>query len=540
MTQLTNLTIALAMPFSSLATTALAQEAAKNEKVNVIFLFSDQHRADVFSYTGHPDVQTPNFDRMAQNGVVFNRAYCQDAVSAPSRNSLFTGLYPRTLGLLDNPHVESTPLKNAVSIQKTFQENGYTTYAFGKRHLYDGGDAGWDVDKSFNKGESPNDNYVKWIEEQGFAQEFGEDWAAEFGRFPNGNKLEGTKYPSAPMGTRTSKLGEMYTMEAYSALNTIETIRKHAKSNDPFFCFCSFYRPHQPYNPLPKYLDKHDRSEWGNGRNNNSSVAMPASMREPAENLPPFLANLRENENGIWCLGKAAKDEQLYREYVAAYYALVEEIDYWVGEIFEELERQGMAENTIVVYASDHGDFVARHGIIEKAAAGHNVYEETLRVPFMFTWKNHIIQNVQVEGLVELVDIYPTLVDLAALQLPEMQYPLEGNSIKNTLLYGAPTNKPYVVSENWSQATIITPENKLAIWLNPSPQFKDRDWRAWGDMFFNYANDPLEVDNIYTEMEGISTVKEMREYYKEFCKKYPGIGKEQRIELLNRQNKNKK
>lgn len=509
------------------------------DKPNVIILFSDQHRADVFSYAGNPDVQTPAFDKMANSGVVYNRAYSQDAVSAPSRNSLFTGLYPRTVGLLNNGDAGTSVWENATSLQTVFQFNGYKTYGFGKRHLHHGADKGWTVLKSHARDENPSDNYVKWVEEQGYAEEFGEDWATEFGRFPKGNSLENSKYPTAKMGTRTTKLPEDYTMEAYSAKNAIEVIKEHKKSGEPFFCYTSFYRPHQPYNPLQKYLDKHDATKWGTGRNNGGSVAMPASLHEDASNLPPMLAAQRGSERGIWCLGLASQDEQLYRDYIVAYYALVEEIDYWVGEIFDELEKTGLDENTIVIYASDHGDFVGRHGMIEKAAAGHNVYEETLRVPLMFYWKDKLDGGQRSEDLAGLIDLYPTLVDLIGLELPEMNIAPQGISLKENLVKSTPLDREYMVSENWFQASVITKDYKLGIWLDSNPIYPTRDYRAWGDMLFNYENDPYEMDNIYRQPSMVPKINELRSYYKEFTEAIPDTGKQESIKNFKEKMKNK-
>lgn len=234
---------------------------------------------------------------------------------------------------------------------------------------------------------------------------FGEDWVAEFGNYPPGNSKENTKFPTARMGTRTTRSSEEMTMEAYSTQNTLEVIRNHQKSGTPFFCFTSFYRPHQPYNPLPEYLKMYDRTKWGKGTLYNDGLKMPESLRQPAGELPPMLADLRKSKTGIWCLGLAAEDEQLYRDYIGAYYALVTEIDAHVGEIFAELEKTGLAENTIVVYASDHGDFVGAHGMIEKAVLGHNVYEETLQVPMMFYWKGKLPAGYKNNDLVGLIDI---------------------------------------------------------------------------------------------------------------------------------------
>lgn len=498
-----------------------------NNKPNVILLFSDQHNANTFSFTGHPDVKTPNLDKLANNGISFNRAYCQDAISAPSRNSLFTGLYPRTLGMLDNDHYSTETMINATSLQKVFQQNGYKTYAFGKRHLLDSADKGWTMHKSSSENESPEDNYVKWIDEQGYADEFGQDWAAEFGKYPSGNKFENTKYEKAEMGTRNSKLKPLYTMEAFSAMNTIDMIKKHSKNGEPFFCFCSFYRPHQPYTPLFEYWNRFDRSKWGKGRNYNDGIKMPTTLRESAENLPPMLANLRKNKNGIWCLGKAAEDEQLYRNYISAYYALVEEIDYWIGEIMNALKENGIEDNTIIIYASDHGDFVGNHGMIEKAAMGHNVYEETLRVPLIFYWKDNIISGMQNNDLVGLIDIYPTLVDLLNLKMPELKYPLEGITLVETLKNNKKTNREYIISENWSQASIITKEYKLGLWLDPYPKNKNRDYRSWGNQLYKYREDPNEINNLYISKKYSKVVKNLIEYYNEFCNEFKGIGKEE-------------
>lgn len=513
--------------------TVFAPVAAKSKnspKPNVIFIFSDQHRADVMGFQGHPDVKTPNLDAMAKGGVVFNRAYCQNAISAPSRMSMFTGLYPRTIGALDNTYLNTTAVNSATSLQSVFQSNGYATYAFGKRHLDAKADEGWTIRKSHMAHESPDNNYVKWIEEQGYADEFGQDWAAEFGKYPEGNTKAGTKYPNAKMGTRTTKLPENMTMEAYSTQLTLDVIRKHKETGTPFFCFTSYYRPHQPYNPLPKYLAMYDMTKWGRGTRFNDGIKMPESMRQPADQLPPMLAALRTSKNGIWCLGLAAGDEQLYRDYIGAYYALVTEIDALIGEIFAELEKAGMAENTIVIYSSDHGDFVGAHGMIEKAALGHNVYEETLQVPLMFYRKGKYPAGYRNDDLVGLIDLYPTLLELAGIPQPKTNYPLQGISLANTILKKAPIKRKYMISENWSQAAVITKDYKLGIMLDPTVAASKRDYRNFGDMLFERKSDPFEVNNRIHAPELQPVVKQLKQYYAEFEKTISDEGKKQMVE----------
>lgn len=511
--------------------TPAAAKAKKKQKPNVILIFSDQHRADVMGFQGHPDVKTPNLDAMAKGGVVFNRAYCQNAISAPSRMSMFTGLYPRTIGAMDNAKLETDAVKNATSLQSAFQTNGYTTYAFGKRHLDSSADEGWTVRKSHMASESPDNNYVKWIEEQGFADEFGQDWAAEFGKYPAGNSKANTKFPTAKMGTRTTKLPEDMTMEAYSTQLTLDVIRNHKKSGTPFFCFTSYYRPHQPYNPLPKYLAMYDLTKWGKGTLHNDGLKMPESLHQPADQLTPMLADLRKSKNGIWCLGLAAEDEQLYRDYIGAYYALVTEIDALIGEIFDELEKSGMAENTIVVYSSDHGDFVGAHGMIEKAALGHNVYEETLQVPMLFFWKGKFPAGYKSEDLVGLIDLYPTLLALTGIQQPKTQNPLQGISLAKTLTKKIPTKRKYIVSENWSQAAVITRDYKLGIMLDPTAAASKRDYRSFGDMLFERKTDRFEVNNRINAPELQPVVEQLKQYYADFGKTISDEGRKQMIEI---------
>lgn len=511
------------------ATPLTAAPRGKHTRPNVILIMTDQHNADVMGFRNHPDAHTPNLDRMAAQGVAYTRAYCADAISAASRNSLFTGYYPRSLGTLNNANVmrKSSVLGQAVSLQQCFKNADYKTYAFGKRHLFGKADEGWDVRKSHLANESPQENYVSWIESRGLADEFGQDWSVGAGKYPMGNSLAETPGEKAPMATRQSALDENATMEAYTGLQTIEMLRDYAAGDrsQPFFCFASFYRPHQPYTPLKKYWDRYDRSTWGEGTNHGSSIAMPPTLRQPKEDLPKMLRNQRSSRNLPWCLGMAAENEQLYRDYISAYYALVEEVDHWIGQIFETLEETGLAENTIVIYTSDHGDFVGRHGMIEKASVGHNVYEETLRVPLIFWWKNHLPAGDERTDLISLVDLYPTLVDMVGIQAPFTRYALQGQSYKKNLIKGTASKREYVVSENWSQASVITDRYKLGIWLEPPHMYRNHDYRDQGNMLFDREQDPDEVNNVYEQADYEAVRQSLFSCFEEFESKITDAGK---------------
>jgi arylsulfatase len=478
------------------------------KKPNILFLFSDQHKASVVGYENHPDVRTPNMDRLAREGTRFSRAYCQDGVCVPSRCSMMTGLYPRTLGCFWNAD-HSPVMEEALSVQASLQTNGYHTAAFGKRHLHLACDAGWDEVASHLPDES-EDNYLTWIEKRGLGEAFARDWGAECACAPPGSVREGQKRPNAPLAAQVSALPPDATMEAYTAQHTMDYLKRRASDGQPFFCWANFYRPHQPYTPPAQYIQRFDTSKWGKGANFNDGIAKPASFDEPPERLPPWMRKQRESSGGTYGMQRGHDDEQIFRHALACYYACLEEVDACIGDILAVLEETGLSENTIVMYASDHGEFAGAHGMMEKCARGHNVYEDTLRVPLIMRWPGHIREGAVCEGLAELVDLYPTLLDFGGVERPDSAHPLAGQSLVPVLRDGAPLNRPFAVSENWSQITVITPRWKYGHWQDPTP-FNERDYRSFGDQLFDRENDPYELENLATHPETEAIQVSLRE-----------------------------
>ena len=499
-----------------------------SKKPNVIILFSDQHNKKVMGFEGHSDVITPNLDKLSEEALIFDKAYCTTGVCTPSRSSLLTGLMPRTLGLLANPG-HTTVMDDAVSIATIFKHNNYNTYAFGKRHVSTSIDAGWDVKKDHAYKPGDDDNYVSWIERNGYAKEFAEDWGAEFGRGPRGSSEFNTKIPTADLGTRITKLPEEFTMEAYTTMETIKMIKEQAKSDKPFLCWATFYRPHQPYNPLQKYMDMYNITEWGTGTKKGSGIKKPVNFYEPTENLPPLLQSQRNGGNKVWNMDKAFQDEQLWRNYIGAYYALVTEIDHCVGEILNALEEAGLEEETIVIYTSDHGDFVGNHGMVEKCAAGQNVYEDILNIPLIIKYPGKTKKGKRTAELITLADVLPTLIDMLELETPKLKYPIQGKSMADLILNNGSMNRKYVISESWSQAAVITQNNKLGIMLDPTVVHKNWDYRDFGDMFFDMNNDPAEINNRINDNTYQKEIEKLRNYYKEYVLNTPATGKNEMV-----------
>lgn len=504
------------------------QSETPHKKPNVLILFSDQHNKNVMGFEGHPDVLTPNLDKLAKQSVIFDRAYCASGISVPSRSSMMTGIYPRTLGLLSNSERTSV-MNEVISLATIFQQNNYTTYAFGKRHTSAAIDAGWDFEQSHLCNETIGNSYVEWIEKNGYAKEFAMDWAAEFGKGPPCSSQAGTIIQTADLATRISSLPENMTMEAFTTRLTIEMIKKQAESDKPFFCWATFYRPHQPYTPLKKYMDMYDVTSWGEGRKFGSSIKKPASLYEPKKNIPPLMRSIREGNNKVWNVDKAYADEQIWRNYIGAYYALVTEIDNCIGQILSALDEAGITEETIVIYTSDHGDFVGNHGMVEKAAAGQNIYEDILNIPLIIRYPGNKQKGKRSAELVSLVDIYPTLVELLGLKMPELKYPVQGQSFAGHLLTGKPFNREYFVSESWSQASIITKNYKLGIMLDPTDYQRKTDYREFGDQFFVRKSDPQEINNQIKNETYEAEIEKLRGFYSEFTSRITDTGKQELV-----------
>jgi len=282
-------------------------------------------------------------------------------------------------------------------------------------------------------------------------------------------------------------------------------------------------------------MDMYDVSRWGEGTKKGDAIKMPESFYEPTEDLPPMLQSQRKGGNKVWNMDKAFQNEQLWRNYIGAYYALVTEIDHCVGEILKVLEDEGIEDETIVIYTADHGDFAGNHGMVEKAAAGQNVYEDILNIPLIIKYPGKTKKGSHSAELILNTDILPTLIDLLDLDTPELKYPIQGKSMAALILNKKYNGRKYVVSESWSQAAIITRDYKLGIMLDPTSVHRNWDYRDFGDMFFVREKDPLEVENKINDPEYSGQIKRLTEYYKEFKNEIPDTGKE---ELIKKANKN--
>lgn len=350
------------------------------EKYNVLFIACDDLRADLGCY-GNDLVQSPNLDNLAKEGVIFERAYCQQALCAPSRISIMTGRRPdQTRSWNLTAPIRRT--EDIVTLPEQFKENGYFTQDIGKI-------------------------YHNWHEE-GHA-DYPKSWSVEpvmhYGTHNDDvPKVEGKK----PKNKATTKWTRRLDVPdnayydgriAQKAVNALQGFSQ--KPNQPFFLAVGFWKPHLPFNAPQKYWDMYDKDLIPPVYNGNAPVDVPEVALHDSWEF------FRGNPNTL------TQDDVL--ELRHGYLAAISYLDAQVGKVLAELKRTGLDKNTIVVFWSDHGFQLGEHSLWGK----NSNFENDARAPFIISVPEEGLKGHSTKSLVELLDIYPTLLDLCNLEKPD-------------------------------------------------------------------------------------------------------------------------
>ena len=366
----------------------LSCSETKQEKLNILFVIIDDLNTDI-SANGGP-IKTPNIDKLALSGMQFTRAYVQQPVCAASRASFLTGLRPNTTGV-DYPYsyyfVEELLPKHGI-ISDFFNGKGYHVKQFGKVHHG-----------------LPNEYQQKTTnpQEGGFVSDELNQNAKKFGR----NTL--------PPYEKTVE-GEEEFIDYAVATDVIKELQSIDKSK-PFCMLAGFEKPHLAFSAPEEYWDLYDRDE----------ISLPVP-KELAEGAPRLAVNQYYLSAYKWETNdKLIPFSDNYAKLIKhAYYASASFVDHQVGRVIKALEENDLDENTIVLLISDHGFLIGEQNYWGK----NNLFEKGLRVPFIVSWKGKVKAGMKTDALVEAVDIFPTVVDLAGFTIPEY---LEGTSVKPLL-----------------------------------------------------------------------------------------------------------
>ncbi len=403
--------------------------APAGEKPHILFIAVDDLRPELGCY-GAPVAQSPHLDQLAAEGILFERAYCNQAICSPSRASLMTGARPDTIGIIENTEYFRDKHPDIVTLPQHFIANGYEAVYCGK--IYHGRMT--DEEKSWSRKPAWNRVGVERMDKVGgfIKPENQELWRknreimlAKYGRDGSGGLIHGPAYEDADVPDHG--YGDGFNTDL-----AIATLRDHLekKPDTPLFLGLGFVKPHLNFNAPRRYWDLYDPADI-------ETVTEPIRPENGASTGLHASFELR-TRHGIPKEGPIG--EELARNLLHAYYACVSYVDAQIGRMIAALDEAGIRDETVIVVWGDHGWHLGEMGIWGKATN----YEIATRVPLILSAPSMEQRGLRTDALVELVDLYPTLCELAGLELPGH---LEGRSFVPLLDDPDQTWKPVAISQ---------------------------------------------------------------------------------------------
>jgi choline-sulfatase len=447
-------------------------------KTNVLFLICDDLNCDLGSY-GHPQVRSPNIDRLAERGMRFKNAYCQYPLCGPSRASFMSGLYPDQTLIHQNSIYLREHLPDVKTIPQMFRDNGYFAVRIGKiyhygvpRHI---GTGGHDDPYSWNYTINPRGRDV-------------EDESLIFSLRP-GN-FGGTLSWLAAEGVDEEQT------DGIGATEAIAQLEKFAKAGRSFFLAVGLYRPHTPYVAPKEYFELYPLDK----------IEVPRVPEGYFETIPESarisLQRKKEQVN---------LPEELARRAIQAYYASITFADAQVGRILDALEATGLAENTIVLFTSDHGYHMGEHGHWQKTT----LYENADRVPLIIAGPGIEAAGQSTDALAEMIDFYPTLAELCGLEPPAY---ISGVSLVPVLNDPGAKVRDFALTQYRNGYSMRTVRYRYTEWGENAEE---------GAELYDHESDPAEMKNLVRDPEHAETVKklskQLRKRIAEARKKPDGI-----------------
>jgi len=353
------------------------------QEPNILLICTDQQRFDALGAYGNEEIQTPSLDRLAADGVLFENCYVQSPVCAPTRATMLTGKYPHAHGLWANG-VALPPHERLFT--KELADGGYDCGLVGKLHLAASfaGRTEARVDDGFRVfrwahdpyQQSPDNAYHRWLKaNHPRVYEAGMD------------RTSGFNLADAPTEAHYSR---------WVGNETIEFLQNGREADKPFCFIANFYDPHHAFGAPPEYLDRYEADALSRPRTRDGELA----------DKPPIYTEASEHTYAGTLPGFVEYDRAQLQQVKAAYYAMVSLVDDEVGRILTALEESGLAENTLVVFTSDHGEMLGDHQLMLK---GPMMYECAVRVPLILRWPGILPAGQRRSQLVQMVDLEPTI-----------------------------------------------------------------------------------------------------------------------------------
>ena len=462
-------------------------QAAETKPLNVLFIAVDDLRPELSCY-GNTVVKTPNFDRLARRGMVFNRAYCQQAVCSPSRASIMTGKRPDATRVWDLETHFRVALPNVKTVGQYFKEHGYFSQGMGK--IFHGG---FDDEPTWS---------TPWMTPK----------APAYAKAPTATDVvkEDPKNKGKGVAFEAGDVADDFYTDGKTSRLAAQTIAELTKKGQPFFLAVGLSKPHLPFVSPKKYWDLYD----------------PAKIPDTASPFPVGApAYVGDSDSGEFraYTNVPPKDKKLARTPLPAafaqqvrhgYYAAVSYTDANLGILLDALDKEGIADHTVIVLWGDHGWKLGDHEEWGK----HTNFEVDARVPLIFSYPGQKTAGQKTSSLVEFVDVYPTLADLCGLPKPTT----DGVSLKPVLENPAVTVKPVAISQ-YPKTARAAGESKAGGQRVMGYSIRDERWRLtlWRSLadnsivdteLYDEVNAPTEPENLAGKPEHKEVIARLSQY----------------------------
>lgn len=460
-----------------------------DKRPNILFIMSDDHAAHAISAYGSRINQTPNIDRIGENGVKFDNCFCTNSICEPSRAVILTGLHSHMTGVTTlGAHLDN----RIENVAKILQRNGYQTAMVGKWHLGEADPGNWPT------------GFDYWNILQGQGPYFDPEM------IKNGEKIRCEGYT-------TNIITDL-------ALDVLENF----DDDKPFFMMCHHKAPHRNWQPHPDKMGMYEDCD----------VLEPVTFNDDYATRAECVKNVKMKMTDLTDVdlkrpipeGLSEEEEKSFRYqcYIKDYLRCISSVDDSVGTLLDYLEEKGLSDNTMVIYTSDQGFFLGDHGFFDKRL----MYEESLRMPFLMQLPSSIDKGIVEERIISNLDFAPTWLDYAGIEIPEdfqgvsfrqlfskdsqpeewqdsvyYRYWMHGDGSHHTTAhYGIRTSRYKLI---YYYADGLGQTNTHDEWKQP------REWEL-----FDLEKDPYELNNVYSNPEYEDVVKDLRHKLRELQIKY--------------------
>ncbi len=459
-------TVALALTLTTLSVSASVARAA--ERPNVLFILVDDLRPELACY-GRSHVRSPSIDRLANEGVLFERAYCMVPTCGASRASMMTGRRPANNRFVSYMTRADHDAPDATTLNTHFLKNGYETVSLGKvfHHGVDNRH-GWTGDKV-------------WRPRTGG---MGYQLPANRELHRRGTKKAKNDRPNRGPPFESADVADEAYADGQIAAHAVSELGRLARGDKPFFLAVGFYKPHLPFNAPKRYWDLYDRK----------TIRLPSNYGRPQGVPDAALHTSGELRAYAGVPRRGPVSDEMAHELIHGYYACVSFVDAQIGKVLAAVDRLELRRNTIVVLWADHGWNLGEHGLWCK----HCCYETSMRIPLIVRAPG-IEGGKRTHGLTESIDLYPTLCELAGLSQPDH---LQGRSFAPLLREPGREWKDAAIGRFGRGDTIRTQHHRFSLYTRPSGE-------VLGRMLYDHRVDSDEDANLSEREKNAALVREL-------------------------------